>query len=142
MDHDPEPGKRAPKSPEASVVRKAVRPILLQDGIGAILVVRGRRTGAPVRVPLVPLLMDGALYLLAIYGTTDWVRNLRAAGSAELIRQGRTEAFTAVEIGGDERDRVMATFRAGASKAFQRDFDLRREATDHPAFRLEPTEPE
>ena len=48
----------------------------------------GRRSGA-VRSAVVNLLeVDGRRYLVAPRGTTDWVRNLRAAGIGEL-RVGR-----------------------------------------------------
>ncbi|WP_331456338.1 hypothetical protein [Tsukamurella asaccharolytica] len=44
------------------------------------------------------LVVDGAEYLVAARGVTQWVRNLRAAGAGEL-RHGRTvEAFTATEV--------------------------------------------
>jgi len=78
------------------------------------------------------------LYLLSNYGISDWVRNLRAAGRAELRRKGRAEAFTAVEVDGEERDPVVAKFRARTPKAFQRDYNQRPDPADHPAFRVAP----
>jgi hypothetical protein len=73
------------------------------------------------------------------YGVTGWVRNLRAAGRGELRRKGRTETFTATEIDGDERDRVIAAFHSRMPKPFSRDFDERPSPADHPTFRMEPT---
>jgi hypothetical protein len=67
----------------------------------------------------------------------QWVRNLRAAGRGELRRKGRTEAFTAIEVDGSERDQVIATFHARSPKPFNQDFDQRPGAADHPAFRVE-----
>jgi deazaflavin-dependent oxidoreductase (nitroreductase family) len=103
-----------------------------------VLEVRGRRTGTPLHVTLVPVEVDGTRYLLSQYGVTDWVRNLRAAGGGELRRKGRTEAFTATEVDGAERDRVIAAFYARTPKRLTRDFDQRTGAADHPTFRMEP----
>jgi hypothetical protein len=72
------------------------------------------------------------------YGVTDWVRNLRAAGRSDLRRKDRTETFTAIEVDGDERDRVIAAFQARTPKPFKKDFDRHPSAADHPTFRVEP----
>ncbi|HLA17396.1 MAG TPA: nitroreductase/quinone reductase family protein [Candidatus Limnocylindrales bacterium] len=121
-----------------SLLRRVFRPIMLRVGIAAVLEVPSRRTGTPLQVTLIPWEVDGTWYLLSLYGISDWVRNLRAAGRCELRRKGRTEAFTAIEVDGDERDRVIAAFRARSGKPFNRDFDQLPGAADHPAFRLEP----
>jgi len=130
----------APTSPSRALalIRRVARPIWLRVGISAVLEVPGRRTGTPVHVTVIPWEVDGTRYLMSQYGVTDWVRNLRAAGRGELRHRGRTEAFTAIEVEGDERDRVIATFRARTPKPFSRDFDQRPGAADHPTFRLEP----
>lgn len=47
------------------------------------------------------LALDGERYLVAPRGLTDWVRNLRLAGSGELVVGRRVEAFTATELVGD-----------------------------------------
>jgi len=49
-----------------------------------ILVVRGRTTGLPRSVPVNVLTYEGNRYLVAPRGTTQWVRNLRAAGEGAL----------------------------------------------------------
>lgn len=85
-----------------------------------------------------PWEVDGTWYLLSNYGISDWVRNLRASGRAELRRKGRTEAFTAVEVDGEERDRVIAMYRARTPKPFQRDFNQRPDPADDQAFRVVP----
>src|SRR5215470_5181210 len=53
-----------------------------------VLAVRRRRTGQVQEVPVNPVAVDGTRYLVAPRGHTQWVRNLRAAGVAEL-RVGR-----------------------------------------------------
>jgi hypothetical protein len=74
------------------------------------------------------------------YGVTDWVLNLRVAGRGELRRKGRTTAFTAIEVDGAERDRVIAAFHARTPKPFSRDFDQRPDAGEHPTFRMDAIE--
>ena len=53
-----------------------------------ILSVRGRTTGEWRDTPVNPLTIDGDRFLVAPRGETQWVRNLRAAGSGRL-RLGR-----------------------------------------------------
>jgi deazaflavin-dependent oxidoreductase (nitroreductase family) len=63
-----------------------------------ILEVRGRSSGEPRRTPVNLLAVDGARYLVAPRGETQWVRNLRAAGEGRLLLGRRGEPFTAVEL--------------------------------------------
>ncbi len=121
-----------------TLIRRLNRPIWLWAGFAAVLEVPGRRTATPLEVTLIPWEVDKTLYLMSQYGVSDWVRNLRAAGRGVLRRKGRTQAFTAVEVNGDERDRVIAAFIAKTPKPFRRDFDRRPGAADHPTFRVEP----
>lgn len=72
--------------------------------------VRGRRSGQ-VRTTVVNLLEhDGARYLVAPRGTTEWVRNLRAAGTAELRVGRRVETFTAEELADADKPDVLRTY--------------------------------
>jgi deazaflavin-dependent oxidoreductase (nitroreductase family) len=130
----------APLSPSRAIalIRRVAGPLWLWVGITAVLEVPGRRTGTPLHATLFPVEVDGTWYLLSQYGVTDWVRNLRAAGRGELRRKGRTEAFTAIEVDGAERDRVIAAFHARTPQRFSHDFDQRPGAADHPTFRVEP----
>ncbi|BDH58006.1 nitroreductase/quinone reductase family protein [Tsukamurella sp. PLM1] len=62
------------------------------------LAVRGRKSGQWRTVPVNVLVVDGAEYLVAARGVTQWVRNIRVAGAGEL-RLGRTvEPFAATEV--------------------------------------------
>ena len=54
----------------------------------ATLTVVGRRTGELHKVPVIPVEVAGNRYLVAPYGESDWVRNLRTAGKGELSRKG------------------------------------------------------
>lgn len=64
----------------------------------AVLGVRGRRSGELRTVPVNPLRHDGVRYLVAARGETQWVRNLRVAGEAELRVGRRTERVGATEL--------------------------------------------
>jgi deazaflavin-dependent oxidoreductase (nitroreductase family) len=118
--------------------RRVFRRILLRAGLADVLEVPGRRTGKPVEVTLARWEVDGTPYFMSQYGETDWVQNLRAAGHAQLRHRGRTEAFTAIEVDGDERDRVIAAFRGKADRLLNKEFDRLPNAADHPTFRVEP----
>jgi deazaflavin-dependent oxidoreductase (nitroreductase family) len=74
------------------------------------LQVVGRTSGQP-RTTVVNLLdVDGQRYLVAPRGTTDWVRNLRAAGSGSLRIGRRREGFTAVELADDAKVPVLRAY--------------------------------
>ena len=60
--------------------------------------VRGRSTGEWRTVPVNVLTHDGATYLVAPRGDTQWVRNLRVAGGGRLRKGRRMNDFTAVEL--------------------------------------------
>jgi deazaflavin-dependent oxidoreductase (nitroreductase family) len=62
------------------------------------LTVVGRKTGMPQRVPVNVLRLDGAEYLVAVRGDTQWVRNARVAGTVELRRGRRRAVVTLTEI--------------------------------------------
>src|SRR5215467_365085 len=60
-----------------------------------VLYVRGRTSGEWRTTPVNLLTVDGVQYLVAPRGLTQWVRNLRVAGTGELRVGKRTEAFSA-----------------------------------------------
>jgi deazaflavin-dependent oxidoreductase (nitroreductase family) len=53
-----------------------------------ILEVRGRRSGRWRATPVRALELNGRAYVVSLYGATDWVSNLRAAGGGR-FRLGR-----------------------------------------------------
>lgn len=74
------------------------------------LAVRGRTSGEWRTVPVNPLDLDGRRYLVAPRGTTQWVRNLRAAGGGELRLGRRAEAFTADEVADADKVPVLREY--------------------------------
>jgi hypothetical protein len=72
--------------------------------------VRGRTSGTWRTVPVNPLTFEGRRYLVAPRGTTQWVRNLRVAGSGELRVGRRVEPFRATEIGDDDKVAILREY--------------------------------
>ena len=110
--------------------------------------VRGRTSGEWRATPVNLLTFEGGRYLVAPRGETQWVRNLRVAGSGELRLGRRTESFRAVELGDDDKVEVLRAYlerwRAEVGvffdgvKADALDSEIRRIAPNHPVFRLTP----
>src|SRR3954471_6898145 len=63
-----------------------------------ILRVRGRKSREGRRTPVNLLALAGPQCLVPPRGTTQWVRNLRAAGGGELALGARSTSFRAVEV--------------------------------------------
>jgi deazaflavin-dependent oxidoreductase (nitroreductase family) len=138
------------------VTRRVMNPLvafLTRRGIplagSAVLGVRGRTTGEMRTTPVNPLRLDGGRYLVAARGETQWVRNLRAAGVAELRVGRRVEQVRAVEIT-DPAEAApvlraylrkwaweVGTFFDGVG-ADATDAQLAAAAARHPTFRIEP----
>jgi deazaflavin-dependent oxidoreductase (nitroreductase family) len=111
-----------------------------------VLEVQGRKTGEPRRVPVNLLTFEGAPFLVAPRGETQWVRNLRAAGDGVLILGRKRQPFTAVELADAEKPAVLraylkrwkaevGVFFDGVS-ADSPDAEVDRIAPRHPVFRL------
>ena len=112
-----------------------------------VLEVRGRTTGQPRRTPVNPLTLDDERYLVAPRGNTQWVRNLRAAGTGRLLVGRRGEDFTATEITDDDKPPILRDYlrrwkwEVGAffegTGADSSDEELRCIAPKHPIFRIQ-----
>jgi deazaflavin-dependent oxidoreductase (nitroreductase family) len=72
--------------------------------------VRGRKSGEWKSTPVNLLSVDGQRYLVAPRGLTQWVRNLRAAGSGELRVGRRVEVFLAEELADDAKPAVLRPY--------------------------------
>ncbi|MET0458784.1 MAG: nitroreductase family deazaflavin-dependent oxidoreductase [Ilumatobacteraceae bacterium] len=75
-----------------------------------VLEVRGRTSGEPRRTPVNLLTVDGQRYLVAARGETQWVRNLRAAGTGTLRVGRRVETFTAAELPDDAKPVILRAY--------------------------------
>jgi len=109
--------------------------------------VRGRTSGEWRTTPVNLLTLEGTRYLVAPRGQTQWVRNLRVAGTGELRVGRRTETFRATEVVDAEKTPILRAYlerwkaEVGAFfdgvSATSSDDELLRIAPDHPVFQLE-----
>lgn len=111
-----------------------------------VLEVRGRKSRQWRQTPVNLLRYDGAEYLVAPRGQTQWVKNLRASGQGRLRVGRRTQTFNVVELQNDEKPPLLRAylkrwkfevgiFFAGVGPDSSVE-ELRRIAPDHPVFRL------
>ncbi|HET7094029.1 MAG TPA: nitroreductase family deazaflavin-dependent oxidoreductase [Thermomicrobiales bacterium] len=112
-----------------------------------VLAVRGRRSGQWRTTPVNPLDLDDQRYLVSPRGETEWVRNLRAAGSGELRRRSGVERFRATELTDADKLSILRAYldrwrpETGAFfhiSANPSDADLARIAPNHPVFEIQP----
>ena len=110
------------------------------------LSVRGRSSGEWRSNPVNLLTDHDRHYLVAPRGETQWVRNLRVAGSGELRVGRRVQSFTSVEMPDDQKAAILraylkrwkmevGVFFDGVSAASP-DSELARIAPDHPVFEI------
>ena len=109
-----------------------------------LLVVPGRVTRHLHQIPVQLVEEGGERWLVAPYGTVNWVRNVRAAGKGTLSRNGRPESVRFVEMRGPEIAPILKKYVNGApiTRPY---FDARPDApleafaaevSRHPVFRL------
>lgn len=111
-----------------------------------VLEVKGRKSGEWRRTPVNPLEFEGARYLVAPRGNTQWVRNMRAGGSGRLVGR-KVEEFRATEVADAEKPALLRAYlrkwKWEVGAFFEgvgpdsSDEELLRIAPDHPAFRIE-----
>ncbi len=128
--------------------------LLTRQGISVlgsrVLAVKGRTSGEWRTTPVNLLTHDGRRYLVAPRGETQWVRNLRAAGTGELRLGRRAESFRGRELGDDEKVPVLRAYlkrwKAEVGIFFEGtgpdsgDEQIRAIAPKHPAFEVLPVE--
>ena len=133
----------------ADRMENALLTTLLRAGITmgttSLLTVRGRKSGQPHTVPVVLVEQDGQRWLVAPYGVVQWVRNLRAAGTATLTRGRRSETISVSELPAQEAAPILKEYLlhvSGGVRSYfyaQRDSPLEafeREAPLHPVFQI------
>src|SRR5260370_42112138 len=76
-------------------------------GTMSLLTVRGRKSGQPHTIPVLLVEQDDQRWLVAPYGVVQWVRNIRAAGTATLARGRRSEAISVTELPTQEAARIL-----------------------------------
>jgi deazaflavin-dependent oxidoreductase (nitroreductase family) len=122
---------------------------LLRRGFGPgaqqLLSVPGRRTGLLRTNPVAAVEVDGNRYLVAGWATSDWVRNVRAAGWG-LVGRGRDpKRVQLTEVPIAERPPILREFarQVRGGRAFltvganASDGALAAASPNHPIFRLD-----
>lgn len=75
------------------------------------LEVVGRRSGRVIAFPLVMVSDRDRRFLVAMLGpSTNWVRNLEAAGRSAVLRHGRREQVTLVDVPVPERPPILQRY--------------------------------
>src|SRR3954454_25414903 len=86
------------------LTKRVFNPLAMKMGVGgsAELVVRRRKSGDEQRIPVIPVDVEGTRYIVSTRGESDWVRNVRRSGRAELRGKHETGSVPALEVpGGD-----------------------------------------
>lgn len=122
-------------------VRSVFNPLAMATGVSGTctLVSAGRRSGEARKIPVVPIEHQGARYVVSVRGESEWVRNTRTSGILELqCKRGSSGRFRAVEVPVDQREAIIAAYRAKTGRAVEGHWRKLPDAADHPTFRLEP----
>jgi deazaflavin-dependent oxidoreductase (nitroreductase family) len=111
---------------------------LFKPQVVSLLRVRGRRSGEWRSAAVAVLTVGGHDFLMSAYGQTEWSRNLRAAGTAQLTRRRRTETITVEEVPAEDVPALMTEYlrQFGKLPTVGKTFDALPDAADHPTFRI------
>ena len=92
--------------------------LLARRGMGQnwILTTTGATSGERRDVVITPVEIEGRRYLVAPYGATAWVRNLRSHPRATLSHGGASIRIIATEVGDEEAGRALAKYYADNRK--------------------------
>jgi hypothetical protein len=115
--------------------KRVFNPIALRFGLSGTkgLVVRGRVSRQPMRIPVIPVEHEGERYLVSTRGESEWVRNIRDAAGGEIDG----EPFRAVEIPVEQREPIIAAYREVAGKSVSGYWKKLPDPADHPVFRID-----
>ena len=135
-----------------SFFRKAINFLVrtgLRFGIGEkntrMLTVAGRKSGKPMSTPVTLVVEDTGEWIVAPYGERQWVKNLRAAGTATLSRGRKSRAIRVREVTHQEAVPIMRVYiqRVGVTRSYweagpnANEEELLAIAPNHPVFAIE-----
>ncbi len=152
---------RRPTWVRLRLVNPILRAMVLRAGLGRrgeqnlmrVLRVRGRRSGREYETPVRIAVWNGGRYVVSLMGEAEWARNLRAAGTAQLLLGTSVEPVVAYEISGEEKTAFllwyckqpyhMLSVRAGlrVNPAKLTPAKIDRVVRQFPIFRLDPSGP-
>lgn len=82
--------------------KRVFNPRAIKSGKWAVLTHVGRSSGLPYRTPMEAHPVDGGYLVVLVYGSgSDWVRNVLAAGRAQLHLNGEDLELTAPRVVGE-----------------------------------------
>ncbi len=112
-----------------------------------LLTHQGRKSGKFYSTPVALVERDGTRWLVAAFGETNWVENIRASGEAQLGSGRRSETIQVVELDTTDSAPILQQFLKqfglvpfippyfeATSKSPLAEFE--REAQHHPVFRI------
>ncbi|MEZ5098715.1 MAG: nitroreductase family deazaflavin-dependent oxidoreductase [Thermoleophilia bacterium] len=122
------------------LVRRVFNPLAMRFGIGGAqtLSVPRRRSGGEQRVPVIAVDVDGARYVVSTRGETEWVRNVRAAGTLSLGSAGSSRRYSVTEVPVDRRAPIIDAYRKKAGRTVDAYWKQLPDPSDHPTFELTP----
>lgn len=106
-----------------------------------VLIVQGRTSGEPRSVPVNPLLMGNARYLVAPRGETHWVRNIRAAGQGELVLGRMRETISVAEVPDSDKVPILREYLKRWHRMTANNFGVGPDASDEELARIAPNHP-
>lgn len=121
-------------------LQRRVEPWLMTRFSGQpYLRVRGRSSGRTHDIPVRPVSVGTSRYLVALLGETHWARNLRMAGTAELVTRRTVRRISGVEVFGEERAAAVAEYLATSKYRPTIRLLTQRlpDPGDHPVFRID-----
>jgi deazaflavin-dependent oxidoreductase (nitroreductase family) len=112
-----------------------------------VIEVKGRSSGVWRATPVRLLEMDGQHYLVAMYGESNWAKNLRAQGGGRLRMGAHLTDFRAVELTGEDKLPVLRAYlkrwwsfvarMTTVTSPEAPDQEILDAAPRHPVFKLE-----
>jgi deazaflavin-dependent oxidoreductase (nitroreductase family) len=100
------------------------------------LEVARRNAVDPQRVPVIPLEHEGSLFVVSTRGDSDWVKNVRAAGTVRLGQKGHFETYLASEVPTEGCAEILKAYRQKAGREVNGYRKKLPGAPIHPAFKL------
>ena len=147
MAHTPKPYRKSLWRRGLNAVVRPLAKLGLSGPRTHLLTVPGRRTGRPWSTPVSIVQEGGERWLVAPYGSRNWVLNARAAGWVELRRGRRRERLAVDELRPEDAVPVLRRYYelARVTRPFfdvsldSPDAEWVAEAPRHPVFRLRRT---
>ena len=87
------------------------------DDLLRLLRVRGRTSGRPYDVPVRINTLNGERFVVAMFATAHWVKNLRATGEAEVVLGTAAEPVTVHELRGKDKLAFFTAYTRSAKLA-------------------------